>query len=112
MKVYMSSFEEDPIMKDTAVIKNGKFVFNGSVPVPVFVQLSIDKTKPGEKSSQRNWTMTRFYLENSNINYSGDIATLPAYFYKKDTTERPAVIVGSTTQKVFENFNEGNKSDR
>ena len=113
MKVYMNSFEtENPVVKDSAVIKDGIFIFKGKVDVPVFVQLSIDKTKAGETSSQRNWTSSRFYLENSPIAFMGDIKTLPPYFYKKDTTQRSPIIIGSATQDEYVRFNEGNRETK
>lgn len=112
MKVYMTSFGDKPVVKDSGIIKDGKFNLKGKLTVPVLVQLSIDKTPPGEASNQRYWTMSRFYLENSPITYSGDIATLPPFYYKPDTAQKPAIIIGSKTQNESVKYTEGNKEQR
>jgi thiol-disulfide isomerase/thioredoxin len=108
MKVYLKTREyPDPKINDSTVIKNGQFTFKGHVDVPVMAQIVIDRTPKGKVSDERNWTMSRFYLENSNINYSGDIQTLPHYYWSRDTTVKQPTITGSATQNEYVKYNDG-----
>lgn len=107
MKVYLvnESWPEAKVV-DSTVIRKNKFRLKGSVEVPAVYAIRIDKTPKGEKSSQRNWLSSRFYLDNSNITYSGHVDSLPPFYYSfKNITVSP-VIKGSATQDESVKFNE------
>ena len=107
MKVYLvkESLPEAKVV-DSTVIKDNRFKMKGSVKVPSLYSIRIDKTPKGEKSSQRNWLSSRFYLDNSVISYSGDVDSLPPFYYSfKNITVAP-VIKGSATQDESVKFNE------
>lgn len=87
---------------DSTTIVNGQFEFKGTVSTPAQHQIIIDKTSEGQKSSERNWTSTLFYLENSNINYEGHIDSLSTYFYNSKL--KPAIITGSKTEDESKAF--------
>lgn len=104
MKVYLQDFEwPEPNTIDSAIIENGKFLLKGSVEVPAIYGIYIDKTPSGQPSSQRNYTSSRFYLENANITFSGNIDSLPAYFYSNKPSQK-AVITGSATETESQDF--------
>lgn len=105
MKVYLQSdgFTESKTL-DSAVITNGKFVLKGSVESPAVCRIIIDRTPKGQKSSQSNWLMSRFYLENSEITFSGHVDSLPTYYYSKIRAIQRPVITGSATQRLLEQF--------
>lgn len=104
MKVLLRE-ESWPEMRilDSAVIKNGQFQLKGKVEYPGVHYLIIDRTPKGETSTEKNWLLTRFYLENSPITFSGNIDSLPTYFYSKKPTQ-PAVITGSATEDESKAF--------
>lgn len=107
MKVYLIR-ESWPDVKvvDSTVIKNNTFKLKGSVEVPALYAIRIDKTPKGERSSERNWLSSRFYLDNSNISYSGHVDSLPPFYYSfKNKTVSP-VITGSATQDELIRYNE------
>ena len=107
-KVYLKS--EGTIKKpidDSATIQNGKFIFRGSLDAPVLVKITIDRTPAGQRSGPNTWAASNFYLENANISYTGDLKTLPGYYYKKNIPTTPPVIKGSVAQQQSEKFNEG-----
>lgn len=99
MKVYLRDNNwQNPNTVDSAIIKNGQFVLRGSVAVPALYSLIIDKTPKSAPSSEKNWLMSRFYIENSNISFSGNIDSLPTYFYNSRRAVKPAIITGSKTE--------------
>lgn len=106
MKVYLIQ-ETWPEIKtvDSTLIKNGSFTFKGNVEVPVLYSIRIDKTPKGEVTSARNWLSSRFYLENSLISYSGNIDSLPAYYYDYRKKNVSPVITGSATQDEMVSYN-------
>lgn len=100
MKVYLRTpgWTEPPKTVDSAIIKNGRFTLKGAVAVPAQHILVIDRTPKGEKSSEKNWLATLFYLENSPITYAGHIDSLPTYYYNSKRVAKPPVIKGSATE--------------
>lgn len=102
-KVYLRSFDyPEPKINDSTVIKNGKFTFKGKLIAPQICQIIIDRTPKGKAVDRANWTSSNFYLENSVISFSGDIHTLPHYYWSRDTTVRKAVITGSATEAEYD----------
>ena len=111
MKVYLvkESWPEIKIVDSTFIQKNN-FQFKGGVKVPSLFSIRIDKTPKGEKSSERNWLSSRFYLENSTISYSGHVDSLPPFYYSYKNRPVPPVIKGSATQDELVRFNESRSS--
>ncbi|MEO7315308.1 MAG: TlpA disulfide reductase family protein [Ginsengibacter sp.] len=111
MKVYLvkESWPEIKIV-DSTVIQKNNFQFKGGVTVPSLFSIRIDKTPKGEKSSERNWLSSRFYLENSTISYSGHVDSLPPFYYSYKNRPVPPVIKGSATQDELVRFNESRSS--
>lgn len=107
MKVYLvkESWPEVKIV-DSTVIRENKFRLKGSVEVPALYSIRIDKTPKGERSSERNWLSSRFYLDNSDISYSGNVDSLPPFYYSFKNKSVPPVITGSATQDESVRFNQ------
>ena len=92
------------IILDSAVISNGKFQLKGKVEQPEMYKLIIDLNKPGEEEDLRNKKLSYpFYLENSDITFEGDVATLPGYFWSERKTV-PPTITGSATQDLYTSY--------
>ncbi|MBT2556696.1 AhpC/TSA family protein [Hymenobacter sp. ISL-91] len=99
LKVYLQDTQwPDPHMVDSTVIQNGRFMFKGKLAGPDLHRIIIDKTPKGEKTSQRNWLMSSFYLENSPISYAGNLDSLPTFYYKRDRVVAQPRITGSATE--------------
>lgn len=109
-RVYLKRIElMEPVVIDSAVITNGHFEMKGRVDYPGLHTIVIDCTPAGEESDPRQMYASNFYLENSDITYQGDIATLPGFYYNpKRQTVKP-VIVGSKTQDLSDSFAEQTK---
>jgi len=107
LMVYLEevSFPEPKIVDSTKIV-NGEFNFKGTLEFPTLYRVIIDRTPKGEASSERNWLASNFYLENSTIEYSGHVDSLPTYFYKRDREVQPPVISGSATQDQLIAYNE------
>lgn len=95
---------------DSAIVSGGRFFLKGKIDVPGLYSLIIDTDATGNPTPDyRNKVFkTQFYLENSDITYTGNIATLPAYYYNPDRTGRP-VIKGSATQQLSDSFRQSVK---
>ncbi|MEO6820348.1 MAG: TlpA disulfide reductase family protein [Ginsengibacter sp.] len=107
MKVYMKSegISKKPV-DDSTTIKNGVFKFSGMLEAPVLVKLILDKTPKGEKSSASTWLASNFYLDNSDITYTGKLDSLPTYYYKRNAISVPPTVKGSPAQDESVKFNE------
>lgn len=106
MKVFLKTANTpEPKIIDSTMIRRGKFTFTGKVALPAKYAIVIDKTKIGQKSSQRNWLMSDFYLENSVISYEGHIDSLPGYYAAAGRVIKRPVITGSKAQDLLEEFN-------
>lgn len=102
LKVYLQTATyPEPKIVDSTLIKNGKFSFQGKLDAPAKYSVIIDKTPKGQKTSQRNWLMSSFYLENAVINYSGHIDSLPSYYSSAKRIIRKPVITGSVNQDLL-----------
>ena len=107
-KVYLKSEGTIKVpVNDSATLKNGRFIFSGSLEAPVLVKLIIDRTPKGGHSGEATWAASNFYLENSNITYSGNVNTLPSFYYKRNAQSTPPVIKGSKAQEESVKFSEG-----
>ncbi|AFD06084.1 TlpA disulfide reductase family protein [Solitalea canadensis] len=105
MKVYLESDGfSDSKRIDSAIISNGKFSLKGTLKSSALCRVIIDRTPKGQKSAQSNWLMSRFYLENSAITFSGHMDSLPTYYYNKNRVVRKPVITGSEPQRLLEEF--------
>ena len=105
MKVLLqtTSYPEKNI--DSAIIKNNQFVMSGKIPAPGLYTWIIDKTPTGKESSQENWLSGKFYLENSDITFKGDIQTLPTYFwYPESKNKINPIIEGSASEDLHQAF--------
>lgn len=86
---------------NTAVIRNNSFEMKGQVPAPGMYRWVIDKTPAGKEPDQNHWSSGTFYLENSEITFTGDIATLPTYYWDPEGDKKtPMVIRGSATEDL------------
>lgn len=90
-----------PVIVDSTTIQNGKFRFEGKLELPGMYQIIIDK---GGKGDGAEMLASRFYLENSDITYSGHIDSLPTYYWSKDTFRKEPVIKGSATQDLYNQY--------
>ena len=88
---------------DSTFIKDGKFVFEGVVDEPAYYSIMIDRTPQGEVSSEKYMTNSQFYLENSPISFSGNIDSLPSYFWSKKPRKQ-AQITGSGTEDLYQKY--------
>lgn len=91
-----------PVKLDSAIVKDGKFSLKGKIDAPAMYSLIIDINEPGtEQPDYRNKKFkVNFYLENSDITFDGDVATLPSYYYNPERKGKP-VIKGSASQDLY-----------
>ena len=102
LKVYLqtATYPEQKIV-DSTVIKNGKFEFKGKLDGPAKYSVIIDRTPKGQKSTEKNWLVSSFYLENAVINYNGHIDSLPGYYSSSKRVTRKPIITGSANQDLL-----------
>lgn len=92
---------------DSTVIVDGKFQLKGKVEEPGLYRLKIFLADTTLGENERNLS-SRFYLENSEITFEADAATMPSFFYNPQRTGIP-VVVGSATEDLSEKFKAGQK---
>lgn len=102
LKVWLLNDMVWPAQKgDSAVIRNGAFELTGYVPKAVRVKLVIDT----QNGKEEGLLATAFYLENSDITYTGDVNTLESYYYNPDAKGKvQAEITGSKEDQLFRQF--------
>lgn len=107
----MEEQPQGPVKIDSAVVADGRFVLKGKVDAPGLYSIIIDTNAPdAEQPDYRNKMFrTQFYLENSDITYEGDIATLPSYYYNPERTGKP-VIKGSAPQSLWDEYRQSIKA--
>lgn len=88
---------------DSTVIENGKFVFKGKVEEPGMYTIQIDKTPKGQEFSPRNVTNSPFYLENSEIRFSGNIDSLPTVYWS-NKPQKAAKVTGSALEDLNQKY--------
>lgn len=98
-------YANPPVKLDSAIVKDGKFTLTGKVDAPAMYSLVIDINEPdSEEPDYRNKMFkVDFYLENSDITFEGDVATLPSYYYNPER-RGTAVITGSASQQLLDKF--------
>lgn len=98
--------EYPPVTIDSTVVKDGKFTLKGKIDSVAMYALVIDINEPGtaEPDYHNKVFSERFYVDNSDITFEGDVATLPAYYYNPERTGK-AIIKGSAPQDLYEKFN-------
>lgn len=87
---------EQPI--DSTVIRDGMFQLEGKVESPDLYQLVIILSDTTLSSDNRHLEH-RFYLENSNITFEANAATMPSLYYNPNRNGTP-IVRGSTTQDL------------
>lgn len=100
-RVVLESMDYPPVLLDSAVVKDGKFTLEGKVDAPAMYSLVIDINEPdAEKPDFREKKFNvRFYLENSDITFEGDVSELPSYYYNPKRSGK-FVMKGSATQEL------------
>lgn len=108
-KVYLerSEHQNEPTVIDSTMVRNGSFTFSGKVERPGLYYVVIDLNKPGEEPDYQNKMFrTLLYLENSDITYKGNVATLPGYYYAPDRKNESPQITGSSVHDLFTRMNQ------
>jgi peroxiredoxin len=67
-KVYLSYRAAGSVVKDSTLIKNGIFSFEGTVNGPLAAKLSLDHTGTGINQSTKNPDVLSIYLDKGNVN--------------------------------------------
>lgn len=106
-KVYLmeSEFDTDqPKILDSTVVSEGHFVLKGMLDTPKECMVIIDLNKPKEEENFVTKKLkAHLYMENSDITFEGNIATLPGFFWSERETVDPT-ITGSKTHDLYMSF--------
>lgn len=104
-RVMLQSMTEQ-VMLDSVVVKDGKFTLKGKVDAPGMYAMVIDINEPDAEEPDYHNKMfnVRFYLENSDITFEGDIAKLPSYYYNPERSDE-FVLKGSASQDLYNALN-------
>ena len=94
--ILQKDFIYPPVVIDSTILQNGKFLFKGKLDNPGAYRILIEN---GEDKLSSN-----FYLENSDITYSGNIDSLQSYYGSQDTFRKEAVVTGSATQDLYNQY--------
>lgn len=95
-----------PVKLDSAIVKDGKFSLKGKVdPRGMLCALIIDINEPNAEEPDYREKMFRctFYVENSDITFDGDVATLPSYYWNPER-EGTFTVKGSATEDLHRKF--------
>lgn len=84
---------------DSTVIKSGVFLFRGQVKMPATYKIMIDRAGNNQKE---NFLSSRFYLENSEITYSGHVDSLETYYWASG--RKSPLVKGSAMQNLLEDY--------
>lgn len=100
-RVMLMTMDYPPAMLDSTVVKDGKFTLKGKVDAPAYTSLVIDINEPNAEDPDYKEKMfsIRFYLENSDITFEGDVATLPSFYYNPNRNGE-FTIKGSAAQDL------------
>lgn len=111
-RVYLvDEYSYPPVKYDSTVVKDGKFTLKGKLDVPAkFCSLVIDVNEPDAEDPDYRDKMLKynFYVENSNITFDGDMATLPSYYWNPDRKGVPT-ITGSASQDLYRKYTDSLK---
>ncbi|RFS20655.1 AhpC/TSA family protein [Chitinophaga silvatica] len=103
-KVYLSdTFESNkPIMRDSAVIKDERFLLNGKAPWGYSrqVMLVIDKN-PGVPRDQK---AVRFFMGDEQVSFTCLLDSLPGYYYGTGGSMDNVSITGAKDQDLYTQF--------
>lgn len=99
-----------PVMLDSTIVKDGKFALKGKVDAPAMYSLIIDINEPDaeEPDGRDKMFKVNFYLENSDITFVGDVATLPSYYWNPDRKDE-FTMKGSATQDLYQKYLDSTK---
>ncbi|WP_286801754.1 MULTISPECIES: thioredoxin-like domain-containing protein [Sphingobacterium] len=86
----------------SSVIKNNSFQLSGTLNHPELVRFVI---APSEKSEQKFWKASAFYLDEGKLQLSGHIDSLPSYYYNPKAPNVKPIIEGSQTQSLANQLN-------
>lgn len=105
-RVMLQSITDESVMLDSVVVKNGKFTLKGKVDAPGMYAMVIDINEPNAEEPDYHNKMfnVRFYLENSDMTFEGDIAKLPSYYYNPERSGE-FVLKGSASQDLYNALN-------
>ena len=95
--------------KEDGYLLRGKIAgeaMKGRVEYPGMYMLVID---PVGEGNEEDLLASKFYLENSAINFSGHIDSLPTYYWRQDRPVREAVVTGSASQDLFLQYQAENR---
>lgn len=111
-RVILQKTNEYPeVTIDSTVVKDGKFTLKGKIDSPAMYSLIIDINEPDAEQPDRRNKMfdVKFYLENADITFEGDVATLPSYYWNPDR-KGEFTIKGSATQDLYQKYLDSTKS--
>lgn len=101
MKVYLTDLSQHRVMYDSAVIKNGKFLFKGKVEQPEIRCITLNK----DPEASNQWSVLvrlPLFVENSDIVITSPYDSLPV---KLDNVVRPCVkISGSASHDLYATY--------
>lgn len=100
-RVMLQTLDYPPVTLDSTVVKDGKFTLKGKLDAPGLCGLLIDINEPDaeEPDYKEKMFYVRFYMENSDITFEGDVSTLPSYYYNPKRSGE-YTIKGSATQDL------------
>lgn len=109
-KVYLQSAYAYPVeFLDSTYVIDGKFICNGEVPFPEYVELAFDlspRERYGYKDDSKSY---RFFIENSKINFYCEVDSLPSMWYESPSKSHNVKLTGSKTQDLHQALIEQNK---
>lgn len=109
VKLY-DAFSYDEVPVDSTVIQNGKFQLKGKVEEPALHQIVIILPDTSLSPYDQNLGY-RFYLENSNITFDANAATMQSLYYQPERTGIPE-ITGSATEDLSKKLRNEQKDIR
>ncbi len=93
----------------SAVIKNNTFQIKGEIPEAELIRMTIAPTAKAEEST---WKASMFYLDQGRINLTGDIDSLPSFYYRPNLPQVKPVIEGSKAQSLADQLSNLNQNER
>lgn len=93
---------KEPVAIDSTIVKNGKFQFKGKIETPAMYTIFITLQDTKLPLQERNLAH-KLYLENTNMTFDADVATMTSYYYYPQRKGIP-VVTGSATQALSEDL--------
>ncbi|WEK20568.1 MAG: TlpA disulfide reductase family protein [Candidatus Pedobacter colombiensis] len=91
-KVYLTYRADGSSVKDSALVKNGTFSFQGTVAGPLAAKLSLDHTGAGISQTTKNPDVLSIYLDKGNVNVAA-----------KDSVKN-ALVSGSAINAEYQKY--------